>query len=83
MVRDAVAETPLMLRVKVEEVVPGLKEPERKTTLDEVTKMTEQSSLLPERVIRRLLEPRLVGRLLAEISSVFPPMMLSPVLGVT
>ena len=83
MVRDAVAETPLMLKVNVEEVVPELKVPERQTILDELTEITEQSSLLPERVIRRLFDPRLEGRLLAEISSVFPPMMLSPVVGVT
>jgi len=83
MVSDAVAETPLMLKVKVEEVVPGLKVPERQTSLDELTEITEQSSLLPERVIRRLFDPRVKGRLVAEISSVLPPMMLSPVFGVT
>jgi hypothetical protein len=83
MLKDAVAETPLMFKFKVEKVVPELKDPVRQTTLEEPTYKTEQSSMLPERVIRRIFEPRLEGRLLAEISSVFPPMRLSPVFGVT
>jgi hypothetical protein len=83
MLKDAVADTPLIFKVKVEEVVPELKDPVKQTTLEELTDKTVQSSLLPESVIRRIFEPRLEGRLLAEISRVFPPMRLSPVFGVT
>jgi len=83
MLKDAVAETPLMFKFKVEEVVPELKGPVRQTTLEELTDKSEQSSLLPERVILRLFYPRLEGRLLPVISRVFPPMMLSPVFGAT